>query len=316
MNKSKRGERAPTVAAINWKGEWGNKAANLRKMESRIREASQLGADFICFPELSLSGYECGEEIRRTHRPCSMHMETAETIPGPSTEALAGLARDLDVYVVFGMPERDVDHPSILYPSVAVVGPDGILGRYRKLHLGGPPVWTETYCFRTGDDLPLFQTRYGPIGVLSCADVWCFPELSRLLTLKGARIIFNATGSASIPGNETVMTHVTAARAMENIVYIVSANHVGRERTVSYYGHSTIAGIQLPECCRILAQGGQEEEIVWASLNFEILEYARKICTLNRGRWELIADEYRRLVESKTEDSSNRPVGEREATDS
>jgi predicted amidohydrolase len=292
-------EKAVTVAAVNWKGEWGNKAANLEKIKIKVREARLLGANMVCFPELALSGYECGEETKRDQRPCSMHMQAAETIPGPATEELAKLAKDLDIYVILGMPERDATDPREHYISIAVVGPEGILGKYRKIHLGGPPIWFETFCFKTGDELPVFETRYGTIGVLSCADVWCFPELSRILALKGARVIFNSTGSAAIPRNVDVMTHVTAARAMENIAYVVSANHVGKERTMSYYGHSTIAGIEVPECCRIFAQGGNDEEIVWATLNFEALEYARSICTLRRGKWKLIAKEFQRIAESE-----------------
>lgn len=258
-------EKVVTVAAINWKGEWGNKSANLEKIKAKVREARQLGVNMVCFPELALSGCECGEETRRESKPCSMHTEAAEIIPGPATEEVAKLAKELDVYVIFGMPERDSKDPKVHYNSAVIVGPEGLVGSYRKLHLAGPPVWVENFCFQTGSELPVFETKYGLIGVLVCADFWCFPELSRILTLKGARLIFNLTAALALPGNVDVMTHVTAARAMENITYTVSANHVGAEGPLPYYGHSTIAGIQTPECCKIFAQGGDAEEIVWAT---------------------------------------------------
>jgi predicted amidohydrolase len=291
-------EDTATVAAINWRGKWADKAANLEKMKATATEACKLGANIVCFPELALSGYECSEETVRDHKPCAMHTEAAETIPGPATEEMARLAKKLDIYIVFGMPERDELDPKVHYIAVAVVGPEGLLGKYRKLHLGGPPVWVETVCFGTGNELPVFETRYGPIGVVCCADLWCFPELTRIMTLKGARIIFNATASGDIPRNASVMTHVTAARAMENIVYVVSANHVGCEKSFTFYGTSTIAGIEFPECCRIFAQAsGDKEEILWETLNFKALEYARSISTIRSGKWELFGNEYLRLAE-------------------
>jgi predicted amidohydrolase len=291
-------EKTVTVAAINWKGQWGNKAANLEKIKAKVREATQLGVNIVCFPELALSGYECGEETGREHKPCSMHIEAAETIPGPATEDIAKLAKELDVYVIFGMPERDAKNPNVRYISAAVVGPEGILGSCRKIHLVSPPISTEIFCFQSGSELPIFDTKYGRIGVQSCADFWHFPELTRILTFKGAGIIFNLAGSATGPGKIDVITHGTAARGMEVTAYVVSVNHVGKERILSYYGHSTIAGPQVPRFCKIFAQGGDDEEIVSATLSLKALEYARSISTLKRGKWKSIAKEYRDAVES------------------
>ena len=227
-------------------------------------------------------------------------MAAAETIPGPATEEIARLAKELDIYVIFGMPERDANDPNLRYISVAVVGPEGILGSYRKIHLGGPPRWTETYCFQPGNSVPVFVTKYGPIGIQICADFWHFPELSRILAFKGARMIFNPSGSGVSPGKVDMMTYGTAARGMEVNAYIISVNHVGKEKTISYYGHSTIAGPQMPRFCKIYAQGGDDEEIVWATLNFEALEYTRSISTLKRGEWQLIAGEYQELLQEQT----------------
>ncbi|MDO8690397.1 MAG: carbon-nitrogen hydrolase family protein, partial [Dehalococcoidia bacterium] len=139
-----------TVGAVNWKGVWGDKSANLEKMKAKIREAARLGIDMLCFPELALTGYECSDEASSRQGPCALHAEGAETIPGPSTKEIAGLARELGIYVILGMPERDASDPRTLYISAAVVGPEGILGSYRKLHLATPPTWTEYYCFKPG----------------------------------------------------------------------------------------------------------------------------------------------------------------------
>jgi len=293
-------EKAVTLAAVNWHGEWGNKKANLEKMKAKMREAAQLGVNMLCFPELALSGYECGEEARKTEQPCAMHAEAAETIPGPATEEIAKLARELDMYVIFGMPEKDARDPKVQYIAAAVVGPEGLLGSYRKLHLAPPPVWLEYYCFKPGNDLPLFETRYGPIGIQMCADFWMYPELSRILALRGARIIFNPTGSAVAPGKIDMMINNSTTRGQETQTYIVSCNHVGKERTTAYYGHSTIAGPGFPKFFKTLARGEDIEEIVWATVSFETLAQARRIFRVREaGNWELISREYRKIAESK-----------------
>jgi len=295
---SKEYETTVTLAAVNWKGKWGNKSANLEKMQAKVREAAQLGVNMVCFPELALTGYECGEEARKKQKPCTMHTEAAETIPGPVTEEVAKLAKELDIYVIFGMPEKDAKDPEVQYVSAAVVGPEGILGSYRKMHLATPPVWTEYYCCKPGNELPVFETRYGPIGVQICADFWMYPELTRLLALKGARIIFHPTGSATAPGKVDMMRNITADRGRTAQAYIVSCNHVGKERTTSYYGHSTIAGPGSPEFFQPLAEGEDVEEIVCATVSFETHAHAQKIFRVkDAGNWKLIAKEYQHIAE-------------------
>lgn len=237
-------EKVVTVSAVNFNPVWGDKAANLEKIKRMVTQAAQIGSNIIAFPELALSGYECGEEARRDKKPCAMHVAAAETIPGPSTEEIAKLTKELGVYVLLGMPERDAKDPDVRYISVAVIGPEGILGRYRKIAVAPPPIWTEQLCgFKPGNELPVFETRYGPIGVQICAAFWIIPEYTRILCHKGARIIFNCTGSNVGPGKIERMPQVTSTRGNESFVYAVSANLVGKERTISYYGHSCIAGV-------------------------------------------------------------------------
>jgi predicted amidohydrolase len=295
--KYRKYEKTVAVACVNWHGTWGDKVANLEKIMAKISEAAQLGANIVVFPELALSGYECGEEVRKEQKPCSMHVEAAETIPGPATERVGKLTRELGVYVIFGMPEKDSRNPDTRYISAPVIGPDGLIGRYRKLHLAPTPIFTEDICFKPGNELPVFETNYGPIGVQICADFWNMPELSRILYLKGARIIFNLAGSAAGPGKSEFMTHQTAGRAIDSFVYTASCNHVGKERALSYYGHSTIAGPAFPRLSKIFAQGGEGEEIVMATLNFEWLHYMQSMIDVKKiGNWALIVKEYKQLV--------------------
>jgi predicted amidohydrolase len=288
-----------TLAAVNWRGEWGNKAANLAKMKTKVKEASRLGVDMICFPELALTGYECGRESSEKKIPCAMHSELAEAVPGPASEEMAAIAGELGMYVIFGLPERDAKVPAKHYISAAVVGPEGVLGTYRKVNLAGTPNSTEDFCFEPGSGLPVFETRFGLIGVQICADFWVYPEQTRILALKGARVIFNPVGSGSGSAKVQMMVNATAAMAQSTQSYIVSCNHMGKERTASYYGHSTIAGPGFPKFYKVLAEGETEDEIVWATVNFKALDHARKTFQVKeRGKWKFIADQYQDISDS------------------
>ena len=110
-----------SVACINFCAEWGDKKGNLSKIKTFSIQAAEQGNNIIIFPELALTGYECNERNGSNEKSCSMHKELAETIPGPSTEAICELACKLDVYIIFGMPEQDKKKPDILYISSVVL---------------------------------------------------------------------------------------------------------------------------------------------------------------------------------------------------
>ena len=278
---------------MNYHSIWNDKAASIGKVKRLIGEAAEQGIDILVFPELSLSGYEANEDN-------TMHREFAETIPGPATEEIAALTKKLEIYVILGMPERDPADAGTCYISCPMLGPEGFVGNYRKLHLGTPPLFRESLCFSGGDSVPVFPTRYGPVGIQICADFWVFPELSRILMLKGARIILNSTASMSMPGRPFYITSMTAARATENMVYTASANLVGKERTLSYYGYSTIAGPSYPRFSYIHAQAEDKEEIISATLSFDKLHRFREAVALDRiRRSDVIRNELNQLDTSR-----------------
>jgi len=310
-------EPVVSVAAVNFTPVIGDKRATLAKLEADIVEAAAQGANIVAFPEEALSGAGSCAGCRETAGPCEAHLEFAETVPGPTTRRIAELARELDVYVIFGLPERDRDEPRVLYNAAAIVAPEGIRGTYRKLHLGSLPWVSEGITFRPGNALPIWETRYGPIGVLICYDFWLNPELSRLLALKGARLIVNCCASFAGPGKRDYVVQTTATRALENLVYAISANQVGGAERVSSYagsslvesarephyaGHSTIAGPAFPRFSHVYAEAGDTEEIVSATLSFEKLhrwdaiypwrEWRR---THQKATSDLIAREFQRL---------------------
>jgi predicted amidohydrolase len=286
------------VAAVNYLGVWGDKAANLEKITRQIREAAAAGVEIVCFPELALSGYEC-DDADGGGGPCRLHMEAAETIPGAATDVFGQVCRDHGIYAIVGMPERDPDESERLYISAAVIGPEGLLGKHRKTSVIGPPLFSEPRCFQPGAEMAVFPTAHGIIGVLICYEFSFAPELSRICYLKGARILFNLNSSPLADGKPEFLTQQTGARATESLIYSVTSNRVGREANRTYYGHSTIAGPEYPRLNRVFARGGDEEQLVTASLPLDALD-AWPEANFDPARnvsWDLVAREYALLRE-------------------
>ena len=305
------------VGAVDFTPVPGDVAANLEKITGWIAEAAEAGVGLLVFPEEALTGAIHCDECERLGGPCGLHRSLAETVPGLSTEALARLADDHDMYLVVGMIEQDPDDPDALYNAAAVIGPEGILGTYRKLHLGSLPFVTEGVSFRPGTSLDVFETRYGPIGVQICYDFWLNPEGSRLLALQGARIIVNPTAAfAGGPDKVESMRRVAATRGQENFVFTISANQVGGidlgesledsfegALPANYAGHSLICGPDFPDFSHIYAEGSDTEGLVVADLDFEVLHRWDEVCpwrqwraTHQSGTSELFATEFAKLV--------------------
>ena len=286
-----------SVACVNFSTKWGNKAANLARIKAMSRQAARQGSQVIVFPELALSGYECADMQTGGKKSCAMHGDLAETVPGPSTRDICALARELGVCIVFGMPERDETDPDLLYICSVIAGPQGLIGKYRKLHLAPLPRFTERLCFTPGDSIPVFPTRFGTLGVLICYDFYFYPELARIMTLKGADLLINTSASGTGPGKPCFITQQTGCRATENGVYAASANLVGKERTNSYYGHSVIAGPCPPRPATVFARGGDTEEIVSATLNLNMLRERNRMLDWQQHRQAgLILTEMNRLT--------------------
>ena len=167
--------REVTIALAQMAPVLNDNEENLRRMGSFIqRICSEQPTNLIVFPELSLSGYECGLNFTRL----------AERVTGHAVSYLAGKAAEFSVYVVFGMPVKEKVE-SILFDGAVVIGPDGeLLGDYRKLHLQGE----ERLAFRPGYRMPIFETEFGGLGVMIGWDM-AFPEVARSLALDGADLI-------------------------------------------------------------------------------------------------------------------------------
>ena len=229
------------IAAAQIDIRFADRKANLARMEQVLRETAQQGAGLTIFPECALAGY-CFESLDEA-RPL------AETIPGPGTERLTVICKELNVHAVFGLLEADGPR---LYNACVLVGPDGVVGRYRKVHL--PYLGIDRFT-TPGDRFDVFDCGEMKLGMNICYD-GAFPEAARVMALDGADLIVLPTNWP--PGAECTADFVTNARALENNVYYAAVNRVGTERGFRFIGQSKICD---PSGC-VLAQAAHEDEAI------------------------------------------------------
>ena len=150
-------EQVVTVGVTNFTPVWGDTKETLNKIEANVVEAASQGINIVAFGEEALIGPTECDACRFDGHACEFHESLAQTVPGPATDHVVELAREHDMYVLFGLSERDSHDPKVLYNSVAVIGPEGLLGTYHKVHLGSVPWVTEGIVFKPGElaaDLP------------------------------------------------------------------------------------------------------------------------------------------------------------------
>ena len=223
------------VSVVNFNAHWGDKEHNLQKILDYSELAAKEGSNLIVFPEMALTGYDDVAEIPKAQK---MQTLLAETVPGPATDKVAELTKKYGIYVVFGLPERDREMPEIVYNSAAVVGPEGVITSYQKIHVYG----AENNWATRGKKPAVFQTEFGPIGLTICYDTYMFPELSRYARAKGARMLLNPTALAypycAAPSDRTMCE----ALVISNYVYVASANLCGNDRNQNFWGGSNVVG--------------------------------------------------------------------------
>ena len=215
--------------------------ANLVKTVAQIEAAAQSGAQLICLQELFASTYFCQSEDHEKFK-------LAETIPGPTTNALRDVAKRLGVVIVGGLFERRA--AGVFHNSAVVIESDGsILGVYRKMHIPDDPYFYEKFFFTPGDlGFKNFETSVGNVGVCICWDQW-FPEAARLTAMQGAEILVYPTaigwqapekaefGESQRNAWQTMMR----SHAIANGVFLVAPNRVGVEDNIEFWGSSFIS---------------------------------------------------------------------------
>jgi predicted amidohydrolase len=224
---------------------------NRTRIEERLRQAvADHQPNLVVFPECAITGY-CFKSLEEA-RPF------AETLPGPTTKHFARVCKELNVFMVLGLLEADGER---VFNVAVMLGPQGLVGSYRKIHL--PSIGVDH--FTTPGDRPFAITPADDlkVGMSICYDAG-FPEATRCLALQGADLIVLPTNWP--PGAECVAEHVIATRAMENKVYMMAVNRVGRERGFQFIGRSSICD---PDGGIIASAGDTEEIILVAEIDVE-----------------------------------------------
>lgn len=218
------------VACVQMEPRIGHKPDNIAKTLSAIEEAAAHGARLIVLPELCNTGYMFASREEA--------FSLAEAVPGGATcQAWSEAAARLQVYLVAGITERDGE---ALYNSAVLIGPEGFIGKFRKVHL-----WNEENLYFEPGNLgfPVFKTPIGRIGSFICYDGW-FPESYRLCALQGADIVCIPTNWVPIPGQDPkreVMANILCmAAAHSNSLFVAAADRVGVERGQPFNGRSLI----------------------------------------------------------------------------
>ena len=273
-------------------------ADNVRRAERLIRTAAGRGAQNICLKELFNAPYFCKSQH-------ADRFDLAEPIPGPTTDLMQTLARELAVVLIVPIFERQA--AGIYRNTAAVIDADGsLLGVYRKMHIPDDPLFHEKYYFTPGDSGPgdqaertgqaggfrVWRTRYATIGVLICWDQW-YPEAARITSLMGAQVLFYPTAIGWHPAekNEWGLAQVDAwrtiqrAHAIANGVYVASPNRVGHEdeagtNGITFFGHSFITD----PFGRNMAEAGEDEEILVAQCDPLLIETVRRNWPFLRDR--------------------------------
>ena len=236
----------------------GDKKHNVNVMEKNVKEAKKRNANLVIFPELSLTGY-----VNR-----DLAYELAEPIPGPTTRSLEETTKRENIYVVLGMPERSEKARAVLYNTAVLLGPDGFIGKYRKMHLPTHSVFEEKRYFRLGYEAQVFETDIGKLGLTICYDMF-FPEVFRLLRLKGSQLIVCISASPAI--RRGFFEAFTLARPLENTVFLAYVNLVGVENGLQFWGGSRIVSPN----GNIIAQAKlDEEDLMVGSVDYTDLERA------------------------------------------
>ncbi|MBI3316676.1 MAG: carbon-nitrogen hydrolase [Candidatus Omnitrophica bacterium] len=245
------------------------------------QKAAQQGAQIICLQELYRSRYFC-EGYRHKN------FELAENVNGPSREAFSKLAKKTKSVMIVPIFEKRAE--GVYHNSALVLDADGSMrGLYRKMHIPDDPHFYEKFYFTPGDlGFQAFDTAYGKIGVLICWDQW-FPEAARLTALAGAQILFYPTAigwhhsetqtarKAQLAGWKIVQQ----GHAVANEVFVAVANRVGREKGLTFWGHSFVAG----PFGDILAEAREShEEILLADCDFSKIEEVRRHWPFLRDR--------------------------------
>ena len=258
-----------------------NPKENFKKAALRIKEAAKQGAQIVCLQELFRSQYFCQTEDIKL-------FALAETIPGPSTDALGRIAREKKIVIVASLFEKRT--AGIYHNTAVIIDTNGkIAGKYRKMHIPDDPLYYEKFYFTPGDlGFQTHDTRFGKVGALVCWDQW-FPEAARLTALSGSQFLFYPTAIGWLPDEATEMNEaqhsawetIQRGHAIANGVYVIVVNRVGPEGKLTFWGQSFVAD----PFGRIIAKASADnEEVLVVDCDLKKIEETRQNWPFLRDR--------------------------------
>jgi N-carbamoylputrescine amidase len=293
---------SPFTVGIIQDGASADMSAVLASTEQKIRSAVSRGAQIVCLKELFNAPYFAKAQKHE-------RFDIAEPIPGPTTERMQRLARELEVVLIVPIFERQ--GRGVYRNSAAIIDADGaLLGVYRKMHIPDDPLFNEKFYFTPGDAVTddridaigqvakqasgfrVWRTRYANVGVLICWDQW-YPEAARITALLGADILFYPTAIGWHPAEKAefgkaqvdAWRTVQRAHAISNGVFVASPNRVGHEDEpgtagIEFFGHSFICD----PFGRILTEAATEEAVLVATCDPRLIEETRRNWPFLRDR--------------------------------
>ena len=260
--------------------------ANLAKAVDLTRACARDGGQVLCLPELFRSVYPCQQEDPNI-------FDWAETIPGPSTDALGAVARETGTWIIAPLFEKR--GAGLYHNSIAVLDDRGqVASVYRKMHIPDDPGFYEKFYFTPGDDgFVAAATPYGRVGTLICWDQW-FPEAARLTALQGADVLIYPTAIGYLPsekagvGAEQLDAWQTVQRghAVANGLYVAAVNRVGFEKPcaesegIEFWGHSFVAD----PFGKVVEQAGDDERTFIVTIDPARIEQVRRTWPFLRDR--------------------------------
>ena len=212
------------VALITMRPKIADKKTNLQNMEKHIKKTK---ADLYVFGELTLTGYHCKDELRTL----------AETTNGPSIKQMKKIAKNRKCYIIFGMPLINNEVEGIIHNSAVLIHPDGKIDTYNKWFLPTFGPFEEKIFFDEGEDVNVFKTKYGKIGLLVCYDIF-FPEICKAYSLQGADILVCISATPSV--TRKYFERLIPARTLENTAFMIYVNLVGTQENLVFWGGSRI----------------------------------------------------------------------------
>ena len=238
------------------------KERNIEKAVRFAKIAIEKGAHIICFQELFTTHWFPREMNKR-------YFSLAEKADGPTVGMMQKLAGEYGVALI--CPIFEIEEDSFYNAAIVIDAGGEILGSYRKIHIPQIPLWEERYYFSSGNHgFPVFKTKFAPVGIQICWDNF-FPEGSRILALKGAKVLFSPTAAAF--ASQRKWETVISSNGIANGVYIFRVNRVGSEEKQDFYGRSFCVS---PEGELMDKPTGMKDSIALIEIDLKNVDKARK----------------------------------------